>query len=383
MVVPNSPPPMAGLAGEITDIHLRQIKLSDYLKIAEKLSSEQKSVLAVFLARNAISQDRGQLDETESIIQIILWNSDIEVAESIAGVAALGSGLSRPLVWMLANDDERVAAPVLEKSLVLTDEDLMGIIEWSGSRAKMNSIARRPVVTESVSRSLVSHGDESTAMTLLENSGAQVSADAFNVMVDRFGELEQIQSAIVRRDVIFPLVAQRLLLLITNPETKAALAAREIFVGPKSAPPTNRNVVGLDSAESEQTLAVGVDVLLKNDALTEPVLVELLLDGSFELFVRALARRAQSDPKETRHHLIEATADFLPTAWTNAGFSAEWLLIAKAALLALIQLHDSTSLSDPKLFRQNLYTLTSAMIQRDGVRLSRAPLDFLALHRPK
>ena len=373
-------------ANDITgmkDLHLGQLTLTDYLKIEPKLSAEQKAALAVFLARSAFSQDRGQSDEAESIIQLIIWNSEVEVAETIAGAAALESELARPVVWMLANEDARVAAPVLEKSAVLTDEDLVGIIAWSGSTTKMNAIARRPAVTEVVSHSLVSHGDETTAVTLLENTGAVVSADAFDVMLDRFGELEKVQDAIVGRNVIYSSTAQRLLSLITNEDTKAALAARETVAHTAPASAADLRALGLDAAESEQTLAAGVDVLLKNKALTEPVLADLLLEGSFELFVRALARKTQSDVKDTRQRVMDASAEGLKAGWAAAGLSAEWLPLVQATLHALGQLRDASSVADARLFRRNLYTLAGGIMRRDGVKLKGSPLDFFTRHKPK
>ncbi len=373
-------------ANDITgmkDLHLGRLTLTDYLKIEPRLSAEQKAALAVFLARSAFSEGRGQSDEAESIIQLIIWNSEVEVAETIAGAAALESELSRPVVWMLANEDARVAAPVLEKSAVLTDEDLVGIIAWSGSTTKMNAIARRPAVTEVVSHSLVSHGDETTAVTLLENTGAAVSVDAFDVMLDRFGDLEKVQDAIVGRNVIYSSTAQRLLSLITNEDTKAALAARETVAHPAPASAPDHGVLGLDAAESEQTLAAGVDVLLKNKALTEPVLADLLLEGSFELFVRALARKTQSDVNDTRQRVMDASAEGLKAVWEAAGLSAEWLPLVKATLLALSQLRDAPSVADARLFRRNLYTLAGGIMRRDGVKLKGAPLDFFTRHKPK
>ncbi len=379
----NSTFAMLGLGDETGSPQLHRIKLSDYLKIEEKLSAEQKAALAVFLARGASAQDQDQLDESGSIIQLIIWNSDSAVAESVAGSAVLNADLPRHILWMLANDDERVAAPVLEKSAVLTEEDLLGIIQWSGNSGKMNSIARREIVSETVVHALACHGDEVVARTLLENSGAMVSADAFDVVLDRFGEIESVQAAIAGRAIISSAVAQRLLSLITNPEIEAMLAARETALPSNAASPSRFGAIGLDFAESEQTLASSLDVLVKNGAFTESVLVELLLDGRFELFVRAFARRTQSDPQETRRRLLEETAEFLPLAWTAAAFSADWLPIARTAVLALIELHDAAGSTDPKLFRRNLYALTSAILRREGMKLTGARLDFFTRHKPK
>ncbi|MCC6914934.1 MAG: DUF2336 domain-containing protein [Rhodospirillaceae bacterium] len=379
----NSTLAMLGLGGETGSAQLHRIKLSDYLKIEEKLSAEQKTALAVFLAHGASAQDQDQLDESGSIIQLIIWSSDSAAAESVAGSAVLNADLPRHILWMLANDDERVAAPVLEKSAALTEEDLLGIIQWSGNPGKMNSIARRDAVSETVVHALACHGDETVARTLLENSGAMVSADAFDVVLDRFGEIESIQAAIAGREIVSSAVAQRLLSVITNPEIGAVLAARETAPPSNAASPARFGAIGLDFAESEQTLDSGLNVLVKDGALTEPALVELLLDGGFELFVRAFARRTQSDPKDTRRRLVEETAEFLPLAWKTAAFSEDWLPIARAAMLALIELRDATGSTDPKLFRRNLYALTGAILRREGVKLTGARLDFFVRHKPK
>src|SRR5581483_1717857 len=130
---------------ELAKWSLQGLSTAAYLKAEASLPAQHKAALATHLAAalNASSDDPADVAEAESILRLIIWNNEGSVVESIARAAANNPNMPNSLAWALANDDETVAMPVLESSAVLSDTDLIAIVEASGSSAKMGAIAGR------------------------------------------------------------------------------------------------------------------------------------------------------------------------------------------------------------------------------------------------
>ncbi len=86
------------------------------------------------------------------------------------------------LIKTLANDEIEVADPVLKKSTVLQDVDLIEVIHNRTMEHQL-AIAVRGYVSEQVSGVLVATGHESVMTTLLNNDKAQISLATLEYVV--------------------------------------------------------------------------------------------------------------------------------------------------------------------------------------------------------
>ena len=157
---------------DLGELSLQGLKTGDFLRAEARLTLEEKSGLATHLAAS-LDPDRLSKEDfanAEAILRLLVWNSESHVVEVLARVAAANPHIPKSIAWALANDDETPAAAILEASLVLTDADLIAIVETCESSSKMSAIARRKAVSAEVSRSLVERGDENTVSTLLANT---------------------------------------------------------------------------------------------------------------------------------------------------------------------------------------------------------------------
>ena len=89
------------------------------------------------------------------------------------------------VIYTLARDPEiSVAAPILEFSPVLTDEDLIEIIAASPMTASLVAISRRINVGEEVSHALVGSGQVDVITSLLRNKSAQIREETLDAIID-------------------------------------------------------------------------------------------------------------------------------------------------------------------------------------------------------
>jgi hypothetical protein len=91
------------------------------------------------------------------------------------------------VVVKLANDAFEVAAPLLEFSSVLSDDDLIDIVATQ-SEAHRVAIAGRPSVPERVGDAIVKHGESSSVVRLMRNANAELGSATLKKLVERAGE---------------------------------------------------------------------------------------------------------------------------------------------------------------------------------------------------
>lgn len=104
------------------------------------------------------------------------------------------------VIKRLAQDSELVVAgPVLEFSPVLTDEDLLEIIETGPAAGGLGAIARRASITESIADAIVGTDDVGAIADLLGNTSAQIREETLDSLIDRAPEHELWHAPLVRR----------------------------------------------------------------------------------------------------------------------------------------------------------------------------------------
>lgn len=175
------------------------------LQLAHEPSSEKRRELLreitdIFLARSE-SHSSSESEHFGHLLESLSSTADlddrVELAGRVAGVATAPIGL----VTQLAQDEIAVAAPVLERSPVLTDSDLIAIVRAKGD-AHHVSVARRADVAEDVSSVLVEVGHTDAIQTLLENAGSRIDRPTMERVVLRSESEIALQAPLVdRRDM--------------------------------------------------------------------------------------------------------------------------------------------------------------------------------------
>ena len=100
----------------------------------------------------------------------------------------------------LARDaDIAVASPILCYSPVLTDDDLLEIINDSPIPGALSAISQRTNVTFKVTDAIASSDDVDAIAVLLANSSAQIREETLDRLVDRSVDIEQWHQPLVHR----------------------------------------------------------------------------------------------------------------------------------------------------------------------------------------
>ncbi|MDP6951950.1 MAG: DUF2336 domain-containing protein, partial [Alphaproteobacteria bacterium] len=104
------------------------------------------------------------------------------IAESIKDM----DSAPHDLVRQLAHDVELVvAAPILEYSPLLTDDDLLEIINSDPVQGGLSAISRRANLPETVSDAVAATDDEEAITHLLGNQSAQIREETLDALIDQ------------------------------------------------------------------------------------------------------------------------------------------------------------------------------------------------------
>lgn len=113
------------------------------------------------------------------------------------------------LILHLANDEITIAAPVLRKSIVLSDLDLIYIIKSQGPDY-WQAIAARGDLSNAVADVLADTRDIGTALVLTQNDRIKLTRHALNVLGELAEENDLVAKPLLMRSDIPPDLARRL-----------------------------------------------------------------------------------------------------------------------------------------------------------------------------
>jgi len=149
-----------------------------------------------------------------SILRQMIHDAEMSVRRIVSAQLAERDDAPRDLVQRLANDEIEVAYPILTKSTVLHDTDLIEVIQQRTLEHQM-AIAIRQSVSEAVSGALVQTGHKDVITTLLENSNAEISDATMEYLVDEAKRVDIFREPMLRRHDLDPRLAKRMFMLVS------------------------------------------------------------------------------------------------------------------------------------------------------------------------
>ena len=165
------------LLAKDADADVRGDLASKIARVAPGLSADEKDK-ARQAAKDQITKVRGIL--SEALKDVIDAPPDV--------------------IKTLALDTEiEVSGPVLQFSPVLTDDDLLEIIEKSPAKGGLNAISKRSEVAETVSDSIVDTNDMEAIADLLSNDSAQIRESTLDDLIERAPDFDMWHAPLVGR----------------------------------------------------------------------------------------------------------------------------------------------------------------------------------------
>jgi uncharacterized protein (DUF2336 family) len=255
--------------------------------------AEATSALArAFLYSNLTENDRAA---AEGAMIMLLDDPSPLVRRALAEVFAGCEDAPSTVVHALAGDQPDVAAPILQRSPLLLDADLVEAVA-GGECERQIAIASRAGLPCSVSAAIAEVGSAESCLVLLENEAAEIVPFSLDRIVQRFGHLAAIRDVILSRDDL-P-AATRQALVVKLSETLADFVTSRDWLTEDRARRITREacekatiVLAAESQEGE--VRPLIRHLRESGQLNAGLILRSLLSGNVDLFEEALADLAQ------------------------------------------------------------------------------------------
>ena len=259
------------------------------------------------------------------------------------------------VIRRLARDAEiAVAAPVLQFSPVLTDEDLLEIIVGSPIPGALSAISRRARVNGRVADAIAATDDVDAIAILLGNASAQIREETLDRLVDRAIDIESWHQPLCQRPLLPARTAAKLARFVAS-NLLQALAARQDLDPDATMAVAAAVAKRLDEMESggprraearktfdEATALVRARQLRERGQLGEGAVDTALTGGDTHFVVCGLAVLADLPVAVVRRTVVTQSAKGVVAIVWKAGLSmvlAEQLQIKLLRLPASRQLH--------------------------------------------
>jgi uncharacterized protein (DUF2336 family) len=251
--------------------------------------AEATSALARAYLYSDLSGD--DLAAAEGAMIMLLDDPSPLVRRALSEVFACAQKAPLVVVNALAADQPEVALPLLARSPLLLDDDLVDLIA-TGHPETQTAIAGRAPLPRALAAALAEVGCAPACLALLENPDAHIPLFSIDRMVERFGHLAAIRETLLARDDLS--MATRQALLSKLSQTLAGFVAGRHWMGPEHAEYTARDAcekatVALAAETPDEEVAHLVQHLRQSGQLTAGMLLRALLSGNVVLLEEALA----------------------------------------------------------------------------------------------
>ena len=251
--------------------------------------AEATSALARAYLHSDLSED--DLAAAEGAMIMLLDDPSPLVRGALSEVFASSQKAPPVVVHALAADQPDVALPILARSPLLSDEDLVDLFATAHPDAQV-VIAGRALLSRPLAAAIAEVGPAQTCLALLENPDADIAPFSINRIVERFGHLSPIRENLVGRADLPMAVRQALLAKLS--QTLAGFVSARHWLGTEHAEYAAREAcekatVALAAETPYEEIGELMQHLRDSGQLTAGMILRALLSGNVVLFEEALA----------------------------------------------------------------------------------------------
>lgn len=309
---------------------------ADVAKLLQDPNSDNRAVAAEKVANTFAGEALSAAERAiaEDIFRAMVKDAAVRVREALSDSLKDNPSVPHDVAAALAKDVESVAMPMIESSSVLTDEDLVEIVN-TRSADHQKAVAGRAVVSERVADALVDTDDEDVVATLVGNNGASLNEGTFDRVLDKFGASQKVNAPMAQRQDLPVGVSERLVTMVSEQLRDHIMTHHEIS-------PTTATDLLLESREKatvslveggdQRTVQQLVDQLEVNGRLTPTLMLRALCMGDTTFFEVALAKKAKI-PVINAYKLVHDGGDMgLKRLFEVSDMPPQFLVMARAAL---------------------------------------------------
>jgi uncharacterized protein (DUF2336 family) len=225
-------------------------EIGKLMRLAQVGSGESRSELYLSIA--GLMQARRDAAESErqllhAIMVQLTKQVEMQVRHALAERMAEAADAPHELILLLANDRIEVAQTILEKSTLLSEQELIDIINAT-SHLHQKVIAGRPDVTTRIAATLAESSVLEVLVVLVRNQRARIAQETLERLAERSKQSSDLQHGVLARPEIPEDLAKRMCTYVS--EALHSFIAERFRIDPVAM----RKDIALASAEAHAKL---------------------------------------------------------------------------------------------------------------------------------
>jgi uncharacterized protein (DUF2336 family) len=279
--------PMLSLTERDVDRLLQEQSADSRVDVVQKIASNY----------NTGSFSERELQIAEQIFRHVAKDTESKVRGTLSTMLKDNQGIPRDIALKFAHDpDISVALPMLESSLVLSEYDLISIIETANESQRLTAIAKRNSVTERISDALIESRQQDAVNALVQNETARISEQSYRAIIQTFHAQSEVMNSLAKREELPVTVAEKLISYVSDQlanqlRDQYRLEEQDISRQTQSVRET-ATLHLLDHDQSDEAHAALVSQMAEEERLSPSLILSSLCRGNVLFFEMALARLA-------------------------------------------------------------------------------------------
>lgn len=265
------------------------------------------------------------------VFMTLMVEAEQDIRQRVAERIADASWAPKALVNVLALDEIDIARPIIARSPVLDDADLLRLLVEATLEHRIE-VARRPDISEAVSTAAAASGEPAVLSALARNGSARLSAETMQELVLASRRLAELRSPLARHPrlngelaallyswvggALREVLVQRFRVDESALDEAVRSAVRDAQAGVAAVKPAPQIERDRELEHMEQRLVAKLE---ESGKLRPGYLIRTLKDGKLGLFEAALASLVGATPEQIRAAVRSDRPELLALALAGVG----------------------------------------------------------------
>lgn len=314
----------------------------------------------------------------EDIFRLITNDVEIQVREELAESLKTCTFLPYDIVQKIIFDVAAVAVPMIQYSEVISDEDLVTILQTKDEE-KQCAVARRQRISPMVCDQLIEESDKTPVIILIGNQGADISEYSYNKLLDKFEACDEIHEPILMRAKVPVAILEKVITKVSDELRKQLLTRHDLPVNVITTLVTQtreKAILNLSETSTEEDVRTLVIHLHNVDRLTPNLILRSVCVGDMKFFEYALAIKAGIPIRNARILIYDSGPLGLERLYEEAELPPEMFPAVRLAVRTFREMLEETEDGYRDHFQRRMIERLLMLFDSNQIQLDKADEDY-------
>ncbi len=314
----------------------------------------------------------------EDIFRLITNDVETQVREELAESLKTCTFLPYDIVQKIIFDVAAVAVPMIQYSEVISDEDLVAILQTK-DEDKQCAVAKRQRLSPMVCDQLIEESDKTPVIILIGNQGADISEYSYNKLLDKFEACDEIHEPILMRAKVPVAILEKVITKVSDELRKHLLTRHDLPVNVITTLVTQtreKAILNLSETSTEEDVRTLVIHLHNVDRLTPNLILRSVCVGDMKFFEYALAIKAGIPIRNARILIYDSGPLGLERLYEEAELPPEMFPAIRLAVRTFREMLEETEDGYRDHFQRRMIERLMMLFDANQIQLDKSDEDY-------